>query len=466
MLKPLVCAALLAAVAAPLSAQSTSNAAPKIRIDFTEETLPNGLHVIYSLDRSTPVVAVEVMYNVGSKHEQVGRTGFAHLFEHVMFKGSRNVADGEHWSILEKAGGRAGQDINGTTWTDRTNYFEQVPSNYLELALWLEADRMGTLTETLTKEKLDNQREVVKNERRQSVDNQPYGSWFEKMMSYGFPDNHPYKHAVIGSMEDLSAASVEDVVNFFKTYYAPNNAVLAIAGDFDLTQAKALVRKHFSDIQRGPAAPALRNMNVPAVIGKPQREVIQDANAPAPVVYVGFRVPPSRGVDGASVLLLGSALAGNRATPFFKNLVREKQIAVAVSGFNFALIDGADLLVFQIRGKANSNVDSLEQALLAEIGNAANLLTDAGLEQAKATARFAFVNGLQTTGGFGGRADALAEGYTYYKDANRVNTVLDDIDKVTTARLKTLIAERLIPTNRVTLVFVPAKKAPTTTGDK
>jgi predicted Zn-dependent peptidase len=183
-------------------------------------------------------------------------------------------------------------------------------------------------------------------------------------------------------------------------------------------------------------------------------------------VYVGFRVPPSRGVDGASVLLLGSALAGNRATPFFKNLVREKQIAVAVSGFNFALIDGADLLVFQIRGKANSNVDSLEQALLAEIGNAANLLTDAGLEQAKATARFAFVNGLQTTGGFGGRADALAEGYTYYKDANRVNTVLDDIDKVTTARLKTLIAERLIPTNRVTLVFVPAKKAPTTTGDK
>ena len=466
MLKPLVCAALLAAVAAPLSAQSTSNAAPKIRIDFTEETLPNGLHVIYSLDRSTPVVAVEVMYNVGSKHEQVGRTGFAHLFEHVMFKGSRNVADGEHWSILEKAGGRAGQDINGTTWTDRTNYFEQVPSNYLELALWLEADRMGTLTETLTKEKLDNQREVVKNERRQSVDNQPYGSWFEKMMSYGFPDNHPYKHAVIGSMEDLSAASVEDVVNFFKTYYAPNNAVLAIAGDFDLTQAKALVRKHFSDIQRGPAAPALRNMNVPAVIGKPQREVIQDPNAPAPVVYVGFRVPPSRGVDGASVLLLGSALAGNRATPFFKNLVREKQIAVAVSGFNFALIDGADLLVFQIRGKANSNVDSLEQALLAEIGNAANLLTDAGLEQAKATARFAFVNGLQTTGGFGGRADALAEGYTYYKDANRVNTVLDDIDKVTTARLKTLIAERLIPTNRVTLVFVPAKKAPTTTGDK
>jgi zinc protease len=463
----LACAALLAAVTASLPAQNAAAPkAPRIRIDYTQETLPNGLTVIYSLDRSTPVVAVEVMYNVGSKHEQVGRTGFAHLFEHVMFKGSKNVGDGEHWSLLEKAGGRAGSDINGTTWTDRTNYFEQVPSNYLELALWLESDRMGTLTETLTKEKLDNQREVVKNERRQSVDNQPYGSWFEKIMSYGFPDNHPYKHAVIGSMEDLSAASVDDVVNFFKTYYAPNNAVLVIAGDFDLAQAKSLVRKHFSDIPRGPAAPALRSMSVPQVIGKEQREVIQDPNAPAPVVYVGFRVPPARGADAAKVLLLGSALAGNRATPFFNDLVREKQIAVSVSAFNFGLIDGADLLIFQIRGKASSNVDSLEQALVAEIGNAASLLTDNVLEQAKASARFSFINGLQTTGGFGGRADALAEGFTYYHDANNVNTVLDDIDKVTTAQLKSLIAERLVPQNRITLVYVPAKKTTATTGDR
>ena len=465
MFKPLACAALLAAVASPLQAQSTP-AAPKIRIDYTQEKLPNGLTVIYSLDRSTPVVAVEVMYNVGSKHEQVGRTGFAHLFEHVMFKGSKNVADGQHWGLLEKAGGRAGSDINGTTWTDRTNYFEQVPSNYLELALWLESDRMGTLTETLTKEKLDNQREVVKNERRQSIDNQPYGSWFEKMMSAGFPEGHPYKHAVIGSMEDLSAASVEDVITFFKTYYAPNNAVLVIAGDFDLAQAKSLVRKHFSDIPRGPAVPALRSMAVPKIVGKTQREVVQDPNAPAPVVYIGFRVPPARGVDGAVATLLGSALAGNRATPFYKSLVREKQAAVGVSGFNIGLIDGGDLLVFQARGKATSNPDSLEQALLNEINNASSVITDALVEQAKASARFAFINGLQTTGGFGGRADALAQGYIYYGDANNVNTVLDDIDKVTTAKLKAMIAERLVPTNRITLVYVPAKKSASTTGDK
>lgn len=464
MLKPLACAALAVAVAAPLSAQTA--AAPKIRIDYTQEVLPNGLTVLYSLDRSTPVVAVEVMYNVGSKHEQVGRTGFAHLFEHVMFKGSRNVADGEHWSMLEKVGGRAGSDINGTTWTDRTNYFEQVPSNYLELALWLESDRMGTLTETLTKEKLDNQREVVKNERRQSVDNQPYGSWFEKLFWYAFPENHPYRHAVIGSMEDLNAASVDDVVNFFKTYYAPNNAVLVIAGDFDLAQAKSLVRKHFSDIPRGPAVPALRSMTVPPIIGKAQREVVQDPNAPAPQVYVGFRVPAARGANGAAVSVLGTALASGRATPFFKDLIREKQIGVAVSSFNFGLIDGADLLVFQLRGKANSNADSLEAALLDEIGKAADLLTQDGLEQAKASARFGFVNGLQTTGGFGGRADALAEGFTYYKDPNHVNTVLDDIDKVTLSGLKAMIKERLIPQNRITLVYVPAKKSASNAGDR
>src|SRR5215212_6772932 len=259
MLKQIVCAALLTAVASPLASQS-SPTAPKIRIDFTQEKLPNGLTVIYSIDRSTPVVAVEVMYNVGSKNEQVGRTGFAHLFEHVMFKGSRNVPDGAHWSLLEKVGGRAGSDINGTTWTDRTNYFEQVPSNYLELALWLEADRMGTLTQTLTKEKLDNQREVVKNERRQGVDNQPYGSWLEKTLGYLYPAMHPYQHSVIGSMTDLTNASVDDVKTFFNTYYAPNNAVLVIAGDIDLNEAKALVRKRFGAIPRGPKVRPLQNM--------------------------------------------------------------------------------------------------------------------------------------------------------------------------------------------------------------
>ena len=455
----------LAAIAATNAGAQTGAAArksPQVRIDFTQERLPNGLTVIYSVERSTPVVAVEVMYDVGSKHEEPGRTGFAHLFEHVMFKGSRNVADGAHWSLLEKAGGRAGSDINGTTSWDRTNYFEQIPSNYLELALWLEADRMGTLLETLTKEKLDNQREVVKNERRQSVDNQPYGTWLEKMQKHAYPAGHPYHHEIIGSMEDLSAATVDDVKKFFRTYYAPNNAVLVIAGDFDVPQAQALVRKHFRDIPRGPAAPALRNTNLPATIGGVKREVVQDANAPAPAVYVGYRVPSAKSRDAFAVSLLSSVLASGRSSPLYRSLVREKQIATNVSGFNLGLVDGADLMIFIANGKANTNPDSLEAALVAELDKATSYIDQKTLDRVRATARFSFVNGLQSTGGFGGRADALAEGYTYFRDANRVNTILADYDAVSVARLRSLAAQRMVPTNRVTLVYVPAKKAPST----
>ncbi|MBA3656531.1 MAG: insulinase family protein, partial [Gemmatimonadaceae bacterium] len=274
------------AFAALFASAASAQKAPKVRIDFVEETLPNGLHVIYSVDKSTPLIAVEVMYNVGSKNEPVGRTGFAHLFEHVMFKGSKNVADGDHYRLLERVGARTGQDYNGTTSFDRTNYFEQIPSQNLELALWLEADRMGTLTETLTQAKLDNQREVVKNEKRQSYDNQPYGSWLEKLMSNMYPEANPYHHLPIGSMEDLTAASLDDIKSFFKTYYAPNNAVLVVVGDFDLANAKSLVRKQFAWIPRGPMTPAVVMPPLAAKLGAPKREVVNDPNAPAPQVYV------------------------------------------------------------------------------------------------------------------------------------------------------------------------------------
>jgi len=401
------------------------------------------------------------MYNVGSKSEQPGKTGFAHLFEHVMFKGSRNVADGQHWALLEKAGGRAGADINGTTAWDRTNYFEQVPSNQLELALWLESDRMGTLIETLTQAKLDNQREVVKNERRQRVDNQPYGTWWEKMLGYVFPDAHPYRHSVLGSMTDLTNASIDDVKSFFRTYYAPNNAVLVIAGDIDINEAKQLVEKHFGDIPRGPTVPPQMSMSAPPLIGKEAREVVRDQNASAPAVYIGYRVPAARDKRGPTVDLISDVLAGGPASPLYKSLVREKQIAVGVSGFNFSLIDGADVLVFTATGKANTNPDSLEAALVAELDKATSTINQALLDRARTAARFQLVNALQTTGGFGGRADALAEGYTYYRDPNHVNTILSSYDKVTVHQLKDLVAERLIPTNRVRLVYVPVPKSAT-----
>jgi predicted Zn-dependent peptidase len=454
---------LLCVAAGVAGAQSTARRStqagksPELRVDFTRETLPNGLNVIYHVDHTTPVAAVLLIYNVGSKMEQPGKTGFAHLFEHMMFKGSKNVGDGQHFALLEAAGGRAGSDINGTTSWDRTNYFEQIPSNQLELGLWLESDRMGTLTQTLTKEKLDNQREVVKNERRQSIDNQPYGTWLEKSGELLFPDGHPYHHSVMGSMDDLSAASVADVQNFFKTYYAPNNAVLVVAGDIDVPQAKALVRKYFGPIPRGPVPPRLANMSVPTVVGREQRVVIQDPLAPAPRVYVAYRVPPAKDSRAAAVSMLSTIIGGGSSSRLDESLVRRQEIATSVSAFNLELVDGGDILVAQATGKPGSSPDSLERALLAELAGTSSF-TQAEFERARASARFQFVDGLQTTGGFGGRADRLAEGWTYFHDPNHVNNILGEIDRVTLSDLNALARERLVSNNRAILVYVPVKK--------
>jgi predicted Zn-dependent peptidase len=453
-----LCVAAGTAGAQAAKSKATPGQSAQVRIDYVEETLPNGLKVIYHVDRSTPVAAVDIWYNVGSKHEQAGKTGFAHLFEHMMFNGSKNVGKRQHGALLQAAGARGGADVNGTTSWDRTNYFEQLPSNQLELALWLESDRMANLLPAVTEEALANEREVVKNERRLRMDNQPYGSWVEKMGEAIFPASHPYNHYIIGSMADLSAASVSDVHSFFKTYYAPNNAVLVIAGDIDLDNAKALVRKYFAAIPRGPAVPALRNVNLPAVIGREQRQVVSDPLAPAPAIYVGFRAPPARDRRAAATSLLGTVIASGRAAPLYDALVRKQQVATNVGGGNFGLVDGADLLFFTAVGKTGSNADSLERALLAELSTVGERITQDDLDRARAAERFSFVDGLQTTGGFGGRADRLAEGWTYYRDANYVNKVLAAYDRVTLADLKALARERLVPTNRVTLVYVPAPK--------
>jgi zinc protease len=458
---------LLSLAAATAGAQSAKSAqsgkSPELRVDFTKETLPNGLTVIYHVDHSTPVATVLLWYNVGSKMEQPGRTGFAHLFEHMMFQGSKNVEKGQHFGLLEAAGGRAGADINGTTNQDRTNYYEQVPSNQLELALWLESDRMGTLTQTLTKEKLDNQREVVKNERRQGVDNQPYGTWGEKTGELLFPDSHPYHHSVIGSMTDLSAASMEDVQNFFRTYYAPNNAVLVVAGDIDVPQTKALVRKYFEPIPRGPTPPKMASMSVPTVVGREQRVVVQDALAPAPAVFVTYRMPPAKDRRAQAVSLLGTVIGGGASSRLDESLVRKQQIATNVTAFNFGLADGADALVIIANGRPGSNPDSLERALLAELAGASSF-TQSELDRARARERFSFVDALQYTGGVGGRADRLAEGWTFFHNPDYVNTILGDIDRVKLADLNALAQERLVPANRVILVFVPAKKTATETS--
>ena len=234
-----------------------------IQIPLEQHRLDNGLRVILSRDPSAAVVAVNLWYAVGSRNERPGRTGFAHLFEHMMFQGSAHVPETAHFAYIEKAGG----SLNGSTWLDRTNYFETLPSNYLELALWLESDRMGWLPDALTQDKLDNQRDVVKNERRWRVDNQPYGDWDERIQELVFPPDHPYHHSLIGSMEDLDAASLEDVEQFFRTYYAPNNAVLSLAGDVDPIEARGWVERYFGRIPANPAIPPLGDLSLPPTLG-------------------------------------------------------------------------------------------------------------------------------------------------------------------------------------------------------
>ena len=431
-----------------------------VDLEYTEETLPNGLKVIYHVDRSAPVAAAVMWYDVASKHEPPGRTGFAHLFEHLMlFTGSRNVPEGRGWAMLEAAGGRAGPDLNGTTSADRTNYFSQVPSNALELALWIEADRLATLDDALTQTKLDNQREVVKNERRQGMDNQPYGLWVQKMLGHLYPEGHPYHHPVIGSLEDLNNATLDDVRDFFRTYYVPNNAVLVVAGDIEVEEARRMVHRYFAGIPRGADPPPLRDVSLPSRLGRPVREVVEDANAPAPAVYVGYRMPNARDPRAPVASMLPNLLASGRSSPLFEALVRRQQVATNVFAFNFGFVDGEDMLVVAATGKPGASPDSLERALLAELGRVESALDETGLRRVQATARYGLVNQLQTMGGFGGRGDMLAQGWLFHRDPGWINQWLKRLGAVTVPALRELAAERMVPDNRAVLVFVPRQPA-------
>src|SRR5262245_29949634 len=243
-----------------------------MRIPIETFQLDNGLFVSLSEDHTAPIVAVNLWYHVGSANERAGRTGFAHLFEHMLFQGSADVAANEHFELVQRAGGT----LNGSTWLDRTNYYETVPSNQLELVLWLEANRMGKLLPAMTQQKLDTQRDVVKNERRWSMDNQPYGTWWEKLPALCFPPEHPFHHSLIGSMLDLDAASLDDVRQFFETYYTPENAVLTIAGDFDPGQARRWVEQYFAPVARGKVRPRLPDTSLAPLFGAWKREVVPD----------------------------------------------------------------------------------------------------------------------------------------------------------------------------------------------
>jgi len=426
---------------------------PPLHVPFTEARLANGLRLVLAEDHLAPVVAVNIWYNVGSKNEVAGKTGFAHLFEHVMFQGSRNVKKAEHIALVQAAGGT----MNGTTWLDRTNYFETLPSHQLELALWLEADRMGTLLDALNQENLDNQREVVKNEKRWSYDNRPYGSWNEKLQAHLYPLEHPYHHSTIGSMDDLNAASIEDVASFFRTWYAPNNAVIAIVGDFDPTEATAWAERYFGGIPANPTIPALGDLSLPLTLGGEVREVIHD-RVPLPRVYFGFRSPPFGDTRLDAIELAGQILAGGKGSRLYRRLVRDERLAQDVVAFSLGFTGGASITAGWATVRPGVDVAAVEAAYedeLTRIGREAP--TDDELARAKALIETEELGALQRVEE---RADRLAMYATLFNDPDLINRQLGRYLSVTAEQIRAICAEVFQPANRVVLTYLPARESP------
>ena len=424
-----------------------------MRIPVESYRLPNGLHVVLSEDHTAPIVAVNLWYHVGSANERLERTGFAHLFEHMLFQGSVNVEANEHFELVQRAGGT----LNGSTWLDRTNYYETLPSNQLAIALWLEADRMARMVPALTQLKLDTQRDVVKNERRWSVDNQPYGTWWERLPALCFPEGHPFHHSLIGSMEHLSAASLDDVAEFFSTYYSPDNAVLTIAGDFERGEAMRLVEEYFAPISRGATRPPLRDMTVPPVFGETRRETVYDAVA-LPRIFIACRTPVF-GTDGYYAASLASAVLGLRTgSRLERSLVRGQRIASQAAAFTYDLAKGSDLLIVDATAHPSVTPERLEEALMAELDRMhADGVTEAEVARARALIETSFVTSLQSAAE---RADQLSRFATYFGDASLANEQVDRYRKTTAADVSTLARERLGRDNRAILRYLPEESTP------
>jgi zinc protease len=419
----------------------------QIKIPFETYKLPNGLTVIMSVDRTTPTVAVNIWYHVGSKNEVAGRTGFAHLFEHVMFTGSGHVPYGLHDKLTEGVGG----GNNGSTTNDRTNYYETIPSNYLETALWLESDRMGYLLDTLDIAKLNAQRDVVKNERRQSYDNQPYGRVSEIFSAAMYPKGHPYSWPVIGSMTDLSAASEEDVKAFFRLYYAPNNATLAIVGDFDPAQAKQWVQKYFGDLKKGE--PVTRPTVAPAKLEASKRLVYED-RVQVPRLYLQYPTVGIKNADDTPLSVMSSILSGSRTARLTKALVYDSQLASNVFAFQNS---SEDVGVFQVvvvprpehtLTELEAAVDQVLQKFIAEGPTAEEL------QKAKSGLELGFLRGLESNLG---KANQLLDGAVFYGNPGQFSIDYQKTLAVTAADVKRVAASYL-SRSRIVLSVVPKGK--------
>jgi zinc protease len=431
------------AAAASAFAQSKST----VNIPFERMTLPNGLEVILSPDHSVPQVAVDVWYHVGSKNEVTGRTGFAHMFEHVMFTGSGHVPYGMHDRLTEGVGG----NNNGSTTNDRTNYYEIVPSNYLESALWLESDRMGFLLDKLDEAKFKAQRDIVQNERRQGTDNQPYGRAFEIMTTALYPESNPYSWPVVGYLSDLQKAGVDDVKDFFRQYYAPSNATISIVGDFQPAQAKAWVTKYFGDLRKGTP---ISRPTVPTVSLATEKRLVFEDRVQVPRLYMTW---PSIGDDNDDVYaaqFLAQILAGSRTARLTKALVYDNQSAASVGAFNRGNENAGTfgLTITPRPGHTLAEVEATADSVIARFkqeGPTAEELakTSAGIE-------FGYVSQLQSNLG---KADILNDGLVFHGDAARYKRDYDKFKSVSAGDVKR-VANKYLTAGRVVLSVVPLGK--------
>ncbi|MEN8145066.1 MAG: pitrilysin family protein [Gemmatimonadota bacterium] len=419
--------------------------ADRYRFKYEEQVLANGLHVVVHEEHSTPVVAVHVMYHVGSKNERKGRTGFAHLFEHLLFQGSENVGDDEHIRHVQNAGGT----LNGSTWFDRTNYFETVPSNQLDLALWLESDRMGFFLSSITQEKLDNQRDVVKNERLQSYENRPYGLAVETVLASAYPEGHPYRHPTIGYMKDLDEATLDDVRGFFQTYYGPGNAVLVIAGDVRARDAFRQVERYFGGL--APANPP-PSMDFPADPPEGERRAELTDRVQAPRVYMMYHAPSFADPVFEVADVLASLLAEGRSSVLYNELVYRRRVASEVQAFTWPL-ENTGMLWIVATARPGTSAADLEAAIDEVLGS---VLADGAAPAAVAGARNRAKRQLvRQLADVGGRADTIAHAVTLRGDAGYVNQCFERYAAVQDAHIGVLARQLLRPERRTVVHVSP-----------